>query len=172
MRAGPSPRRCLAMAGMVSASPHRGDGRVRAAHVQGRPWAGGCSGREPGPDPAPPRPAGPARLGDPYLRLSAPHTPDGPEGGHGAGQGRPGEGGREQGQPLQPTLPGRVPTPHHPSLPLPGRRWGPRMTFSAPTHTPYPALLLLGQAHTPEEPTQPVASRRGLEVGRDSGSGL
>uniref|UniRef100_A0A4W2BTN9 Dopamine beta-hydroxylase n=1 Tax=Bos indicus x Bos taurus TaxID=30522 RepID=A0A4W2BTN9_BOBOX len=68
----------------------------------GPPFGGAAGGKEP---------AGhcrkrPARLRDSHLRLSAPHAPDRPEGGHSAGQGRPGDRDREQGQPLQPTLPG------------------------------------------------------------------
>ncbi|KAF6327159.1 dopamine beta-hydroxylase [Rhinolophus ferrumequinum] len=58
------------------------------------------------PSPASPDPAGPASLGNPHLRLSAPHTPDGEEGGHRAGPGRQGEADSEQGRPLQPSLPG------------------------------------------------------------------
>lgn len=56
--------------------------------------------------PLPSDPAGPAPFRDPHLRLTAPHAPDGEEGGHRAGQGRPREGDREQGRPLQPSLPG------------------------------------------------------------------
>lgn len=75
--------------------------------------------------PLPSDPAGPAPFRDPHLRLTAPHAPDGEEGGHRAGQGRPREGDREQGRPLQPSLPGGGP-------PLPARpcdgcrdmRWG------------------------------------------------
>ena len=98
-----------------------------------------------------PRPAGPARLRDSHLRLSAPHAPDRPEGGHSAGQGRPGDRDREQGQPLQPTLPGGD---AHPTCPCPARparaRPGPRLTFSSQHHPPSHAHFLVLMASWPE----------------------
>lgn len=51
-------------------------------------------------------PTGTAGLRNPHLCLSASYTPDGQEGGYCARQGWPREEGGEQGQPLQPPLPG------------------------------------------------------------------
>lgn len=127
----------------------------------------------------PPIPAGSASFRNPHLRLSTPHAPDGQEGGHGAGPGRPREGDCEQRQPLQPSLPGRahhaapLPRPTPPCRPAQGMAVG-CPTLSLPTAietSPFRgSLSWAGPRHPRSTHSQPVPLADFI-WGRDSSGG-
>ena len=143
-------------------------------------WPWGC-GQPRGQALTPPIPAGSASFRNPHLRLSTPHTPDGQEGGHGAGPGWPREGGCEQGRPLQPSLPGRdrhpapLPRPAPPCWPTQGMAVG-CLTLSLPTAIETPpfrgSLSWARPRHPRSTQSQPVPLADFIWGGGASGGGF